>query len=52
MLGVLLTGVIGLGYVGGSAVGLHVPLGVAAFGVAVWHAAVANGLRLTVGTER
>lgn len=46
LLGVLLTGVIGLGYVGGGSVAVHVPLGVLSFGVAVWHAAVANGLRL------
>ena len=52
VLGVLLTAVIGLGYVGGTAVGLHVPLGVAAFGVAVWHAAAANGRRLAVAGER
>lgn len=45
-LGVLLTGVIGLGYVGAGAVALHVPLGVAAFGVSLWHAAAANGIRL------
>lgn len=46
LLGVLLTGVIGLGYVGGGSVAVHVPLGVLSFAVAVWHAAVANGLRL------
>ncbi len=46
LLGLLLTGVIGLGYVGGGSVAVHVPLGVLSFGVAVWHAAVANGLRL------
>jgi len=46
VLGVLLTGVIGLGYVGGGSVAIHIPLAVAAFGVAVWHAAAANGLVL------
>lgn len=46
LLGLLLTGVIGLGYVGGASVAVHVPLGVASFGVALWHAAVANGLAL------
>ena len=51
-LGVVLTAVIGLGYVGGTAVALHVPLGVAAFGVAVWHAAAANGRRLVAARER
>lgn len=51
LLAVLLTGVIGLGYVGGGSVGVHVPLGVLSFGVAVWHAGVANGLRLTRGRE-
>lgn len=49
LLGVLLTAVIGLGYVGGGSVAVHVPLAVASFGVASWHAAVANGLRLTSG---
>lgn len=47
LLGVLLTAVIGLGYVGAGAVAVHVPLGVTSFGVALWHAAAANGLRLT-----
>lgn len=41
LLGVLLTGVIGFGYVGGTSVAVHVPLAVASFGVALWHAAVA-----------
>lgn len=45
VLALLLTAVIGLGYVGGGSVAVHVPLGVAAFGVALWHAAVANGRR-------
>ncbi len=44
-LGVLLTAVIGLGYVGGASVAVHVPLGVTAFGVALWHALVASGRR-------
>lgn len=51
LLAVLLTGVIGLGYVGGASVAVHVPLGVLSFGVAVWHAAVANGLRVARGRE-
>lgn|GEM_PF-6784500 len=42
----LLTGVIGLGYVGGGAVALHVPLGVLAFGAALVHLAYAFGVRL------
>jgi hypothetical protein len=41
LLGLLLTGVIGLGYVGGGSVAVHVPLAVATFGVALWHAAAA-----------
>lgn len=49
VLGGLLTAVIGLGYVGGGSVAVHVPLAVVSFGVAAWHAAVANGLRLTSG---
>ena len=52
VLGLLLTGVIGLGYVGGASVAVHVPLGVAAFGVALWHAAHANGRRLAARDER
>lgn len=46
LLGALLTAVIGLGYVGGASLAVHVPLAVATFGVTLWHAAVANGLRL------
>lgn len=46
LLGLLLTAVIGLGYVGGASVAVHVPLAVATFGVALWHAAAANGLRV------
>jgi hypothetical protein len=46
VLALLLTAVIGLGYVGGGSVAVHVPLGVLSFGVALWHAAVANGLGL------
>lgn len=46
VLGVLLTAVIGLGYVGGAAVVAHVPLGVASFGAAVVHALLATGVRL------
>lgn len=46
LLAVLLTGVIGLGYVGGASVAVHVPLGVLTFGVALWHAVVASGLAL------
>lgn len=46
VLAVLLTGVIGLGYVGGGAVALHVPLGVLAFGFALLHLAYALGIRL------
>lgn len=49
LLGLLLTAVIGLGYVGGGSVAVHVPLAVLSFGVASWHAAAANGLRLTSG---
>lgn len=49
LLGVLLTAVIGLGYLGGGSVALHVPLAVLSFGVASWHAAAAIGLRLTAG---
>lgn len=45
LLGLLLTGVIGLGYVGGASVAVHVPLAVASFGVALWHAAVASGMQ-------
>lgn len=46
VLAVLLTGVIGLGYVGGGAVALHVPLGVLSFGAALVHLAYALGIRL------
>ncbi len=46
VLALLLTAVIGLGYVGGGSVAVHVPLGVLAFGVALWHAAAASGLQL------
>ena len=46
LLGVLLTAVIGLGYVGGASVAVHIPLAMATFGVALWHAAAANGLRV------
>ncbi len=46
VLGVLLTGVIGLGYVGGGSLAVHVPLAVATFGVTLWHAAAANGFTL------
>ena len=46
VLGVLLTAVIGLGYVGGASVAWHVPLGVAAFGAALVHALLAGGARL------
>lgn len=49
LLGLLLTGVIGLGYVGGGSVAVHVPLAVLSFGVASWHAALANGLRVRRG---
>lgn len=49
LLGVLLTAVIGLGYVGGGSVAVHVPLAVLSFGVASWHAAAAAGLRLWPG---
>lgn len=49
LVGVLLTAVIGLGYVGAGGVLLHVPLAVLAFGVACWHAAAANGLSVTGG---
>lgn len=52
LLGALLTGVIGLGYVGGGSVAVHVPLAVATFGVALWHAVVASGRRLTGPVER
>ena len=52
VLAVLLTAVIGLGYVGGASVAVHVPLAVATFGVALWHAVVANGRRLAVVGER
>lgn len=52
LLGILLTGVIGLGYVGGGSVAVHVPLAVATFGVALWHALVASGRRLTAAAER
>lgn len=48
----LLTAVIGLGYVGGGAVGLHVPFGVTAFGVALWHALAANGRQLVRTDQR
>lgn len=44
-LGVLLTATIGLGYIGGSSVAVHVPLGVASFGAAVVHALLASGVR-------
>ncbi len=46
LLALLLTAVIGLGYVGGGSVAVHIPLGVLAFGVALWHATAATGLRL------
>lgn len=49
LLGLLLTAVIGLGYVGGGSVAVHVPLAVLTFGVALWHAAAANGMRLRRG---
>ena len=49
LLAVLLTGVIGLGYVGGGAVALHVPLGVLAFGAALVHLAYALGVGLRPG---
>lgn len=52
VLAVVLTAVIGLGYVGGGSVAVHVPLGVAAFGVALWHALAANGLRFVRVGER
>ncbi len=52
VLGVVLTAVIGLGYVGGASVALHVPLGVTAFGVALWHAVVANGRRFVRTVQR
>ena len=52
LLGLLLTAVIGLGYVGGASVAVHVPLGVLSFGVALWHAAAAAGLRLDRTVER
>ena len=52
VLAVLLTAVIGLGYVGGGSVAVHVPLGVLTFGVALWHAAAAAGLRLHRTVER
>lgn len=48
----LLTATIGLGYVGGGSVAVHVPLGVAVFGVALWHGLAANGLRFVRGGER
>ena len=51
-LAVLLTAVIGLGYVGGGSVALHVPLAVAAFGVALWHALVASGRRFVRVDQR
>lgn len=46
VLGVLLTAVIGLGYVGGGSLVVHVPLAVLTFGAALWHAAEANDLQL------
>lgn len=49
LLGVLLTAVIGLGYVGGASVGVHVPLGVAAFGLALVHVAYAFAVDLRPG---
>ena len=52
LLGVLLTAVIGLGYIGGGSVAVHVPLAVLTFGVALWHVAAATGLRLGVHDER
>lgn len=52
VLGVLLTAVIGLGYVGGASVAVHVPLGVLTFGVALWHVVAAMGLRLDAADER
>jgi uncharacterized membrane protein len=50
VLGVLLTGVIGLGYVGGGSVVVHVPLGVATFGLALVHVGIARGTDLRTGT--
>ena len=47
LLGALLTAVIGLGYVGGASVVVHVPLGVASFGAAIVHALIATGVRVT-----
>lgn len=52
LLGVLLTAVIGLGYVGGASVAVHVPLAVTTFGVALWHALVASGRRFVTIDER
>lgn len=52
VLGVLLTVVIGLGYLGGGSVAVHVPLGVLAFGVALWHVVAASGVSLGVTSDR
>lgn len=49
LLGAVLTAVIGLGYVGGASVGIHVPLGVTAFGLALVHLATAFGVDLRPG---
>lgn len=46
VLGVLLTAVIGLGYVGGGSVAVHVPLAVLSFGAALWHARTAGPVRV------
>lgn len=43
VLGGLLVAVIGLGYVGGASVALHVPLAVTAFGAAAWHVVAVAG---------
>lgn len=52
VLALLLTAVIGLGYVGGASVAVHVPLAVLTFGVALWHVTAAAGLRVGRGVER